>query len=149
MKPRLAIGLGNPLMGDDGVGWYIAESLAEDLRLPSDVEVMQGGTDLLRCGDRMQERTRIFLIDAMQSDSAPGTISVIDTALDQLMETHENAHQLSVASAVKLLGLTISAPFTILAIAIPAVRAGHELSSSMSLRMPAMVERVLQELGRV
>jgi len=149
MKPRLAIGLGNPLMGDDGVGWYIAERLAGDPRLPSDMEVIQGGTDLLRCSDRMEGRTRIFLIDAMQSDAEPGIVSVVESGPDTLVHAQENAHQLSVAAAVNLLQLTVSASFTLLVVAIPVVRAGYELSSSMSARMPVMVERVLQEMGRV
>jgi Ni,Fe-hydrogenase maturation factor len=45
MKPLLIVGLGNPLMGDDGVGAVLAESLAGH----TDADLLIGGTDLLRC----------------------------------------------------------------------------------------------------
>ena len=38
MKPHLVIGLGNRLMGDEGVGCLLAERLASDPRLPVDIE---------------------------------------------------------------------------------------------------------------
>jgi len=62
MKPVVVIGLGNPLMGDDGIGWHVAERLATDPRLPSGVEAIQGGTDLLRCAARIEGRRRAILI---------------------------------------------------------------------------------------
>ena len=56
MKPHLVIGLGNPLVGDEGVGCLLAERLASDPRLPEDIEVIDGGADLLGCADRMSGR---------------------------------------------------------------------------------------------
>ena len=39
MKPHLVIGLGNELMGDDGVARHILEQLAADARRPEDIEL--------------------------------------------------------------------------------------------------------------
>ena len=66
MKPLLVIGLGNPLMGDEGVGCHVADRLAADPRLPEHVEVISGGTDLLRYADRMEGRGRVVIVDAIQ-----------------------------------------------------------------------------------
>src|ERR1035441_1834937 len=77
MKPLLIIGLGNPLMGDDGVGALLAESLAGR----ADADVLIGGTDLLRCAGEIEGRQRVILIDAVQCEAesdVPGEITVTD-----------------------------------------------------------------------
>src|ERR1039457_3848424 len=58
MKPLLIIGLGNPLMGDDGVGAQLAESLAGR----ADADVLFGGTDLLPCAGELEGRQPVILI---------------------------------------------------------------------------------------
>ena len=63
MKPNLVLGLGNPLMGDDGIGCVLAERLASDPRLPADTEVLVAGSDLLRFAGRMEYRQRVILIE--------------------------------------------------------------------------------------
>ena len=62
-------------MGDEGIGFRIAGCLAEDPRLPPHVEVVCAGTDLLRCSDQIEGRRRVFLIDAVQDDAEPGSVS--------------------------------------------------------------------------
>ena len=66
MKPILVIGLGNRLMGDDGVGCAVAERLAAHAALPDTVEVAEGGTDLLRFVDDVQGRQRVIVGDALK-----------------------------------------------------------------------------------
>src|ERR1022692_4627864 len=96
MKPLLIVGLGNPLMGDDGVGALVAESLAGHV----DADVLLGGTDLLRYADEMEGRKCVILIDAVESDT-PGTMVVTDE--DPLEGTPAGAHTLSAPAAVRLL----------------------------------------------
>jgi hydrogenase maturation protease len=142
MKPRLAIGLGNPLMGDEGIGWHVANRLAADPRLPADVEAIPGGTDLLGCVARIEGRQCVVVIDAMEDDAEPGSISVVQGEME---ERQEHAHHLSVAQAVKLLQLTTPARFTVLGVSVRAARLGEELSRALAARLPAIVDRVLEE----
>lgn len=67
MKPRLLLGLGNPVMGDDGVAWHLLARLREDPRLPPDVEIAWGGTDLLGCAGLLEGRERVVLVDAVEA----------------------------------------------------------------------------------
>jgi hydrogenase maturation protease len=143
MKPRLAIGLGNPLMGDEGIGWHVVGRLAADPRLPADVEAIPGGTDLLGCAGRIEGRRRVVVIDAIADDAEPGSVSIVDGDVD---ERQEHAHHLSVVQAVKLLGMIVPARFTVLGVSVGAVRLGEELSPELAARLPAIVDRVLEEL---
>ena len=43
-RATVVIGLGNPLMGDDGVGLAALERLRDDWDMPADVELVDGGT---------------------------------------------------------------------------------------------------------
>ena len=142
MKPRLAIGLGNPLMGDEGIGWHVAGRLAADPRLPADAEAIPGGTDLLGCAARIEGRRHVVVIDAMEDDAEPGSVSVVQGEME---ERQEHAHHLSVAQAVKLLQLTTPARFTVLGVSVRAARLGEELSPALAARLPAIVDRVLEE----
>ena len=144
MNPLLVIGLGNPLMGDDGIGWHVADRLAGDPRLPDGVEVIRGGTDLLRCAAQIEGRSRVVLVDAVQDDAPPGTVSVIGEEAADLHQGH--AHHLSAGQAMGLLRLTMPVCFTLLGVSVRSVRMAPELSPALCARMPAILDRVIEEL---
>ena len=43
-RPVLVLGLGNPIMGDDGVGIVALEQFRERFEVSEGVELMDGGT---------------------------------------------------------------------------------------------------------
>jgi len=146
MKPLLAIGLGNPLMGDEGIGWYVAGRLAGDARLPEHVEVICGGTDLLRYAGEMEGRSRVVLIDAIEDGCDTGRVTVFDRDFRGLEDHQEHAHHLSVIQAVRLLRLIAPTSFSLLGISISSARCEPALSPSMAARMPAILRQVLENL---
>lgn len=70
----LILGLGNVLMGDEGVGVHIVRSL-EKRPLPADVECLDGGTGGFVLLEPLQSAARIVLIDAAADGNPPGTIT--------------------------------------------------------------------------
>ncbi len=146
MKPTLVIGLGNPLMGDEGAGWHVAERLASDPRLPESAEVICGGTDLLRYAGQMEGRSRVIIVDAVQDDAEPGSVSALEEARPELDERQEHAHHLSAWQSMKLLKMIMSVRFTLLGISISSAAFEPGLSPVVDGRMGMILERVLQEL---
>ena len=71
----LVIGLGNPILGDDGVGWHVAEAVARLTSERPEVEVdcvSLGGLSLM---ERLTGATRVILVDAIFTGNAPvGTV---------------------------------------------------------------------------
>lgn len=104
-RSRLVVGLGNTLAGDDGIGARIVEALRGDARVPADVEVIEGGTDLLRVAPLMRGRTEVLLIDATRGD-APGATRLVRDGCDDLCRESPHAHWLSAAGALDLLRAT-------------------------------------------
>ena len=143
MKPLLVIGLGGPLMGDDGIGGHVAERLAADPRLPAGVDVICGGTDLLGCVGAIEGRERVVVIDAVLDGAEPGTVSPIEDGIEQ---GQEHAHHLSVTQAVALLGMTTTARFRLLGVSVAFAGAQPALSPALTARIPAILDRVLEEL---
>jgi len=148
MKPVLAIGLGNPLMGDDGVGCIVAERLACDPRLPECAEVICGGSDLLRYAGQMEGRDRVVVIDAVQGDMEPGSVEIFEGAGSGLDERQDHVHHISAVQAIRLLEMIKSVHCTLLGISISSVAVGTSLSPKVAARMPTILDSVLQELGR-
>jgi hydrogenase maturation protease len=148
MKPLLVIGVGNPLMGDDGVGCVVAERLASDPRLLPSAEVICGGSDLLRYAGQMEGRSRVLVIDAIQDDAEPGSVVLLEGARSGLDEHQAHVHQLSAVQAIGLLEMLGSIRCTLLGISISSVAVGTGLSPALNARMPVILDRVVQELGR-
>src|SRR5690242_509820 len=69
----VVIGLGNPLMGDDGLGIAVAQRLS-GWELPEDVQVVDGGTWGLNLLPVIEDAGRVILVDAIDVGAAPGTL---------------------------------------------------------------------------
>jgi len=70
----LVLGLGNILMGDEGIGVYAVRAL-EQHQLPPNVACLDGGTGGFTLLEPLQNADRIILIDAAADDSPPGTVT--------------------------------------------------------------------------
>jgi hydrogenase maturation protease len=70
----LVLGLGNILMGDEGVGVHVVRAL-EQRALPDDVECLDGGTGGFILLEPLQNADRVILIDAAADDSPLGTVT--------------------------------------------------------------------------
>ncbi len=71
------IGIGNTLMGDDGVGVRVAEALMQ-LELPPDVEVVVGETAGMGLVGYLLESERVIFADAIDAGVQPGSVFRFD-----------------------------------------------------------------------
>lgn len=100
----IVIGLGNPILGDDGVGWRVAEEVRQtiDPCMQVDVECLSlGGLSLM---EHLIGYERVILIDAFISDEEPGSIHVSKLSdLPNYSAFHiTSAHDTSLQDAIKL-----------------------------------------------
>ena len=78
------IGIGNPLMGDDGIGIAAIEQLQQE-QLPPNVELIDGGCGGLNLLPLLAECQQALIIDAADFGAPPGTIKILNNAdLDQI-----------------------------------------------------------------
>lgn len=98
----LVIGVGNPILGDDGAGIYAAEIVAEAVGSNPDLQVKMVSTGGLRLLEEVLGYDRVILIDGTVSGEQIGKIRKI--ALADLSDTTHltSAHDLSFSTACEL-----------------------------------------------
>ena len=70
----LVLGLGNVIMGDEGVGVHVVRAV-ESHKLPANVECLDGGTGGFTLLEPLQSAGRIILIDAAADGNPAGTVT--------------------------------------------------------------------------
>ena len=100
----IVIGLGNTILGDDGVGWRVAEEVHQQLDpdLHVDLDYLSlGGISLM---EHLVGYQRVILIDAFFSAEEPGSIKV--SRLDDIPNYSAfhitSVHDTSLQNAMKL-----------------------------------------------
>lgn len=73
MKDTVVLGIGNILLKDDGVGVHIIRAL-ENEKLPSTIELVDGGTSTLDTLGYFLEYKKVVVIDCLKAGYDPGTI---------------------------------------------------------------------------
>lgn len=71
--PVLVLGIGNPLMGDDGAGVELAHRLQERDYGPL-VHVEEGGTQGMTLLPLLEDADTLILLDAVRTGALPGTV---------------------------------------------------------------------------
>jgi hydrogenase maturation protease len=74
LKKTLVLGLGNVIMGDEGVGVHVVRALAAET-LPAGVECLDGGTGGFILLEPLENADHIILIDAAADGNPPGTVT--------------------------------------------------------------------------
>jgi hydrogenase maturation protease len=140
MARLLIIGFGNPLRGDDGVGYRAAERLRDAID-DSDVEVIAAHQLLPEMMERVASAARVVLIDAGVGRK-PGEIRdrPLDSSPRASRFTHELTAETLVAGARKLYGWTGEA--TLLSIAGREFTPGFALSRVVSDALETVLHRI-------
>ena len=100
----LVVGLGNPILGDDGVGWRVAEQIRQQVEPGRQVDVdclSLGGISLM---EHLIGYERAILIDAFISEDPPGAVRVSKLCdLPNYSAFHiTSVHDTSLQNAIKL-----------------------------------------------
>ena len=74
----LVLALGNPLLGDEGVGLRALQALASAADFPPSVELLDGGTAGLSLVPRLRSADRVLVLDAVSAGRPPGTVMRLD-----------------------------------------------------------------------
>ena len=137
----LVLGLGNILLSDEGVGVRAVEALIEQVPLPPDVEVLDGGTSGMDLLDQMAGRAHLIVVDAVRTGRPPA--SVVRLAGDEVpafFSSRLSPHQLGLSDVLAVLRLMDAAPGRITVIGVEPVSLDLDLALS-----PAVAAR-LQEV---
>jgi len=145
----LILGLGNPLMGDDGLGGEVVRRLSQRER-PIGVRIEEAGTPGLALLDLWDGWSRVWLVDAVEMGLAPGAWRCFEPLpVARLDEVCLSAHGGSLESVLCLARELDPLPLELLLFAVQPERvsAGVGLSDVVAAAAETLREEIQQRLG--
>jgi hydrogenase maturation protease len=145
----LVIGLGNPLMGDDGTGLAALERLRDRWRLAPTVELVDGGTWGMNLLPLIEDARRVLFLDAIHTGRAPGTDVFLEgDAIPRALALKLSPHQVDLKDVLAVAMLRGTTPEATVALGLEPdrVELGAELSPSVAAGIDRLVERAVDQL---
>lgn len=151
MSDTLVLGLGNPLLGDDGVGLALLERVrrAVDLDSDPDVDWLDGGTDGLALLPAVESARRLLVLDAVRTGAAPGTTSALPGEAFRVAQGPAlSPHQLDLQEVLSLADWRDRAPECVIVVGVEPAQTefGAGLSPDVEAALPVATDLALDKL---
>jgi len=146
--PILVMGVGNILLGDEGVGVRAIEAM-RDMKLPNNVELLDVGTGALDIIDIITNREKVIIIDAVRGGGEPGEVYRF-TPNDIVIQnqTPISVHQFDIPGTLIMAELVGCMPQQVVIFGIEPKRVewSLELSPEVAAVIPMVTELITSEL---
>jgi hydrogenase maturation protease len=147
----LVLGIGNYLMGDEGVGVHVAEALLKR-PLPEHVDVLDGGTGGFHLLEYFELYKTVILVDATLGDYPIGTIRLIKPKFAHDFPMAMSTHDIGLKDMVGALQLLGTMPeIHLFVVSIESLQQqGIELTQEISDVLPKLIieiENLIKEIG--
>jgi hydrogenase maturation protease len=143
----LVLGIGNPIVTDDGAGLKIAQQIKD--RNP-ELEVIEACSGALGLLDEIADCDKLIIIDSVKTEGGqPGELYKLE--LEDLRPTldHATSHSLDIASAFKLgKGLGYKMPQSVIIYAVEIkdnTNFGEECTREVAEKIPLLARRIMAE----
>lgn len=142
-RRTLILGIGNYLMGDEGIGVHIANQL-ESKTLPEGVDVLDGGTGGFHLLEYFEQYNHIILIDATLDKNPVGSIRLIKPKFATDFPPAMSTHDIGLKDLVSALQLLDRMPqIDLFVVSIESIQQqGIELTPAIEAIVPQVIERI-------
>ena len=149
MAGTVIIGMGNPLLSDDGVGIAVARAVAERIQR-LDLTVTELHTGGIRLMEAMAGFKRAVVVDAMLSGAPPGTLREFDPSGFVTTKNTFSSHDTDFATAYELGRMTgVPLPEQVAFWGIEAREFdlfGERFTDEVAAAVPGAVDRIVAQL---
>jgi hydrogenase maturation protease len=147
----LILGVGNLLLGDEGIGVLAAQRLAKT-NLAAKADIVDGGTGGFHLLSLLQDYARVILIDAAADGRPPGTITRLRPRFASDFPRSLSAHDIGLRDLIETAALLGELPrIDLITVSIEKVQSlGLEVSEPVSAalaRIEELVRSLLEESG--
>jgi hydrogenase maturation protease len=151
-KKTLVLGLGNIIMGDEGIGVHVVRAVEQhlaQLRAAINVECLDGGTGGFTLLEPLQDAGRVILIDAAADGNPEGTVTRTTPRFSRDYPPTLTAHDIGVKDLLDVFYIQGGGPEVVLyAITIdPRQPIRMSLSEGAEKAAAKAVEQILAEVG--
>lgn len=145
----IVIGVGSPLMGDDGIGLAALEALRSSWSFEPELELMDGGTWGMNLLPFIESASRVLLLDAIQAGREPGeVVRLEDDAIPRFFATKLSPHQIDLKEVLALAELrdTLPEQLVVLGLEPGKIEMSATLSEPVRDAMPDLLRAVIGQL---
>jgi len=137
------IGIGNILLKDDGIGIYTIKEL-EKYSLPSNIELVDGGTSTLDMLKYFMDFKNIIIVDSLRGGNTPGTVyKLIPEDIKNYKKENLSIHDVQILDVIKIANLMGYNPrVTIYGIEPNDIRLGMEISDLLISKIPIIIKHI-------
>jgi hydrogenase maturation protease len=153
VKTALIGGIGNVLLGDDGVGPYVIRLLEAQYTFAENIDIADLGTPALDLTHQISGRHSLILVDSVTSDDSPGTIVLYRKAeiIRESPAPKLDQHSPALSECLLTADLLGTGPENVLLVGIvgSCYEPGSRLSPAVRQSVEAAIDDILEELSRL
>jgi hydrogenase maturation protease len=146
----VVLGVGSPLMGDDGLGVEVVEMLRDRWTGDPTLVFLDGGTWGMRVLPYIEGARRLLLLDVIRSGEQPGTVVRLERQdLPRHLHHKLSPHQIDLGEVFALAELRGTFPPEAVALGIEpdTVELRNGLSPTVQASLPRLIEAVRVQLA--
>jgi hydrogenase maturation protease len=146
--PLLVLGVGNVLVGDEGVGVHAVRALQREA-WPPGVDLLDGGIGGLQLLELLRSHPHVVLLDATRDGGAPGTVRQFRARQPADFPPALGAHDLGLRDLIAAAALLGPLPeIDVVTVSVAELKAmTMELSPPVAAALPEVVRRVRELVG--
>ena len=146
----LILGIGNVLMGDEGVGVHVVNEMEKD-SFPPNVTLLDGGTGGFHLLEYLQEYPKIIMIDATMDGKPAGTISLIEPKFATDFPKSLSAHDIGLRDLIESTAVLGELPkMYLITVSIESIQSMQmELSPEIEKQISVVNEKVKEVLESI
>jgi hydrogenase maturation protease len=146
----LVLGLGNILMGDEGIGVLAARRLTGSVGIAGRAEVVDGGTGGFHLLGLFQEHPYLILVDASMDGRPPGAVSCLRPRFASDFPKSLSAHDIGLRDLIEAASLLAPLPpIELITVSIGALQSlSLDVSQPVQAALPEVETFVLGFLDR-
>jgi len=143
----LILGIGNVLMGDEGVGVHSIKELEKE-SFPENVTLLDGGTGGFHLLEYLQSYPKIIMIDATMDGKPAGTVSLIKPKFASDFPKSLSAHDIGLRDLIESTAVLGNLPeMFLITVTIDNIQSMQmELSPEIRETIPQVIDKVKQLL---
>ncbi len=146
----LVLGLGNILLGDEGVGVHVVNELIKRYSFIPEIDIVDGGTKGLDLLPILEARDRVLIIDAVDFEKAPGYIGILENReIPAVLHSKLSVHHIGLGEvllASEMLGI-MPQEICLIGIQPLTLETGIGLSPVLASRIDELLRRVIEKLN--
>ena len=148
MARILVAGVGNIVMGDDGMGVYALQAL-NNQELPDHVDTVEAGTALLDALPELAPYSKLILLDAVQNEN-DGVCVVRDPLATSSPAPGFSLHDIGITEALSMIRLEQGdlPEVVIIGVRPRNTEFGTQLSTAVETAIPTIVSAVTREINQ-